>query len=350
MDHRSLGHTGMYVSPLCLGAMMFGAWGEPDHDASTAIIHKALDAGVNFIDTADVYSQGESETIVGKALRGRRDDVILATKFHGPMDVPMGTSGGDPNKRWNSRRWITQEVENSLRRLQTDWIDLYQVHRPDSGTDDDETIAALTDLQRQGKIRAFGSSTFPAHRIVEGQWISQKRALSRFVTEQPPYSILDRGIERDVLPVAERFHLGIISWSPLAGGWLTGRFRKGQNSPQTNRAKMMPDRFDLSKPANQAKLDAVEDLAVLAGQAGVTLVHLALAFVIQHPAVTAPIIGPRTMEQLDSQLGAVDVHLSIDILDRIDEIVAPGRTIADEGNAYVSDALTNPFLRRRRTA
>ena len=340
----------MYVSPLCLGAMMFGAWGEPDHDASTAIIHKALDAGINFVDTADIYSQGESETIVGKALRGRRDEVILATKFHGPMDVPMGTSGGDPNKRGNSRRWIVQEVENSLRRLQTDWIDLYQVHRPDSGTDDDETIAALTDLQRQGKIRAFGSSTFPAHRIVEGQWISEKRALSRFVTEQPPYSILDRGIERDVLPVAERFHLGIIPWSPLAGGWLTGRFRKGQDAPQTNRAKMMPDRFDLSREANQAKLDAVEDLAVLAEQAGLSLVHLALAFVIQHPAVTAPIIGPRTIEQLDSQLGAVDVRLTTDILDRIDEIVAPGRTIADHGNTYVTDALTNPFLRRRRSA
>lgn len=349
MEHRNLGHTGMSVSPLCLGAMMFGAWGEPDHDASTAIIHKALDAGINFIDTADIYSQGESETIVGKALRGRRDDVILATKFHGPMDVPMGAPGGDPNKRGNSRRWIVKEVENSLRRLQTDWIDLYQVHRPDSGTDDDETIAALTDLQRQGKIRAFGSSTFPAHRIVEGQWISEKRASGRFVTEQPPYSVLDRGVERDVLPVAEQFHLGIIAWSPLAGGWLTGRFRKGQDAPQTNRAKMMPDRFDLSKPANQAKLDAVEDLAVLAEQTGMSLVHLALAFVMQHPAVTAPILGPRTMAQLDSQLGAADVHLSTDILDRIDQIVAPGSTIADDGNTYLTDALTNPFLRRRRT-
>ena len=339
----------MAVSPLCLGAMMSGARGEPDHDASTAIIHKALDAGIDFIDTADIYSQGESETIVGKALRGRRDDVILATKFHRPMDVPMGAPGGDPNKRGNSRRWIVQEVENSLRRLQTDWIDLYQVHRPDSGTDDDETIAALTDLQRQGKIRAFGSSTFPAHRIVEGQWISEKRALGRFVTEQPPYSVLDRGVERDVLPVAEQFHLGIIAWSPLAGGWLTGRFRKGQDAPQTNRAKMMPDRFDLSKPANQAKLDAVEDLAVLAEHTGMSLVHLALAFVMQHPAVTAPILGPRTMAQLDSQLGAADVHLSTDILDRIDQIVAPGSTIADDGNTYLTDALTNPFLRRRRT-
>ncbi len=243
-----------------------------------------------------------------------------------------------------------QEVEHSLRRLQTDWIDLYQVHRPDTGTDDDETLSALTDLQRQGKIRAFGSSTFPAYRIVEDQWISDRRGLGRFVTEQPPYSILDRGIERDVLPVAERFHLGVMAWSPLAGGWLTGRFRKGQDAPQTTRAKMMPGRFDLTKPANQAKLDAVEELAVLAEQTGVSLVHLALAFVLQHPAVTAPIIGPRTMEQLDGQLGATDLRLSTDVLDRIDEIVAPGQIIADDGNTYVTDALTNPFLRRRRTS
>jgi aryl-alcohol dehydrogenase-like predicted oxidoreductase len=294
MEHRQLGHTGMYVSPLCLGAMMFGPWGEPDHDISVGIIHRALDSGVNFVDTADVYSLGESETIVGKALKGRRGDVILATKFHGPMDVPMGETG-DPNQRGNSRRWVVQEVENSLRRLQTDWIDLYQVHRPDTGTDDDETIAALTDLQRQGKIRAFGSSTFPAHRIVEGQWISERRGLGRFVTEQPPYSLLTRGIEADVLPVAEQYRMGVIPWSPLAGGWLTGRFRKGQDAPQTNRARRMPARYDLSDPENQAKLDAVESLALLAEESGISLVHLAIAFVMQHPAVTAPIIGPRTM-------------------------------------------------------
>ena len=340
----------MQVSPLCLGAMMFGAWGEPDHDVSTGIIHAALDAGINFVDTADVYSRGESEEIVGKALKGRRDDVVLATKFHGPMDVAMGEPGGDPNKRGNSRRWIVQEVENSLRRLQTDWIDLYQVHRPDTGTDDDETIAALTDLQRQGKIRAFGSSTFPAYRIVEGQWISSTRSLGRFVTEQPPYSLLNRGIERDVLPVAEKYGMGVIPWSPLAGGWLTGRFRKGQEAPQTNRAKMMPARFDTSTPANQAKLDVVEQLAVLAEESGLSLIHLALAFVIQHPGVTAPIIGPRTMEQLETQLGATEVTLSTDVLDRIDEIVAPGSNVGDQDNGYVTDALSDPFLRRRRTA
>jgi aryl-alcohol dehydrogenase-like predicted oxidoreductase len=343
MEYRNLGQTGIHVTPLCLGAMMFGAWGEPDHDVSIAIITKALDAGINFIDTADVYSHGESETIVGKALEGRRDDVILATKFHSPM------GGKDPNKRGNSRRWIIKEVENSLRRLRTDWIDLYQVHRPEHGTDDAETIAALSDLQRDGKIRAFGSSTFPAHQMVQDQWISQQRGLGRYMTEQPPYSLLSRGIERDVLPVAEQFGMGVIPWSPLAGGWLTGRFRKNQDLPQTNRAKMMPASFDLSKPEIQAKLDIVENLAVLAEDTGISLVHLALAFAMQHPAVTAPIIGPRTMQQLESQLGAVDVLLSTDVLDRIDEIVAPGSNVVSDVNSYVSAALTDPFLRRRRT-
>jgi aryl-alcohol dehydrogenase-like predicted oxidoreductase len=339
----------MQVSPLCLGAMMFGAWGEPDHDVSIRIIHRALDAGINFIDTADVYSQGESEIIVGKALAGgRRDDVILATKFHGPMDVPMGQSGGDPNRRGNSRRWIVQEVDNSLRRLGTDWIDLYQVHRPERDTDVEETLSALTDLQRQGKIRAFGSSTFPAHQIVEAQWTAEKRALGRFVTEQPPYSILVRGIEADVLPVAEQYGMGVLPWSPLAGGWLTGRYRKGQDVPVSHRSNRMPARYDLSIPGNQLKLDAAEALAVLAEEAKIPLVHLALAFVLQHPAVTAPIIGPRTMEQLESQLGAVDVTLPVEVLDRIDEIVPPGITLSAADRGYQPPALTDPFLRRRR--
>jgi aryl-alcohol dehydrogenase-like predicted oxidoreductase len=339
----------MQVSPLCLGAMMFGAWGEPDHDVSIRIIHRALDAGINFIDTADVYSQGESEIIVGKALAGgRRDDVILATKFHGPMDVPMGQSGGDPNRRGNSRRWIVQEVDNSLRRLGTDWIDLYQVHRPEQDTDVEETLSALTDLQRQGKIRAFGSSTFPAHQIVEAQWTAQKRALGRFVTEQPPYSILVRGIEADVLPVAEQYGMGVLPWSPLAGGWLTGRYRKGQDVPTSHRANRMPARYDLTIPGNQLKLDAAEALAVLAEEAKIPLVHLALAFVLQHPAVTAPIIGPRTMEQLESQLGAVDVTLPVEVLDRIDEIVPPGITLSAADRGYQPPTVTDPFLRRRR--
>src|SRR5882757_794344 len=351
MDYRGLGRTGMQVSPLCLGAMMFGAWGEPDHDTSIKIVHTALDAGINFIDTADVYSQGESEVIVGKALaNGRRDDVILATKFHGPMDVAMGQPGGDPNKRGNSRRWIIQEVENSLRRLDTDWIDLYQVHRPDRDTDVEETLSALTDLQRQGKIRAFGSSTFPAHQVVESQWISEKRALGRFVTEQPPYSILVRGIEADLLPVAQQYGMGVLPWSPLAGGWLSGRYRKGEEVPTARRAQRMPGRYDLSDPENQRKLEAADALAVLADKAGISLVHLALAFVLEHPAVTAPIIGPRTMEHLESQLGAADVVLPTDVLDQIDEIVPPGVTLSRADVGYAAPALVNPFLRRRRRA
>ncbi|MDQ2792304.1 MAG: aldo/keto reductase [Pseudonocardiales bacterium] len=355
MDYRSLGRTGMQVSPLCLGAMMFGAWGEPDHQTSIGIIHRALDAGINFIDTADVYSQGESEVIVGKALAGgRRDGVILATKFHFQMgvavDAAVGWTGGDSNKRGNSRRWIVQEVDNSLRRLGTDWIDLYQVHRPDPDTDVEETLSALTDLQRQGKIRAFGSSTFPAHQVVEAQWTSQQRALGRFVTEQPPYSLLVRGVEADVLPVAQRYGMGVLPWSPLAGGWLTGRYRKGQDIPTSSRSQRMPTRYDLSNPDNQRKFDAADALAVLAEEAGISLIHLALAFVSQHPAVTAPIIGPRTMQHLESQLGAVDVTLSTDVLDRIDEIVPPGVTLSRSDAGYLPPALTNPFLRRRRTA
>jgi aryl-alcohol dehydrogenase-like predicted oxidoreductase len=347
MEYRSLGRTGMKVSPLCLGAMMFGAWGEPDHDLSIKIINRALDAGINFIDTADVYSQGESEEIVGKALAGgRRDDVILATKVHSQMGVQFGEQG-DPNKRGNSRRWITREVENSLRRLQTDWIDLYQVHRPDPATDVEETLGALTDLQRQGKIRVFGSSTYPAHEIVEAQWVAERRGLGRFVTEQPPYSILVRGIEADVLPTAEKYGMGIIPWSPLAGGWLTGRYRKGHDVPESHRAQRLPGRYDLSNPGNRAKLDAAEELALLAEDAGLPLIHLALAFTLAHPAVTAPIIGPRTMEQLESQLGALDVTLGDDVLDRIDKIVSPGATLNRDDSGYLPPALRESSLRRR---
>jgi aryl-alcohol dehydrogenase-like predicted oxidoreductase len=352
MEYRSLGRTGMHVSPLCLGAMMFGAWGEPDHDASIKIIHRALDAGINFIDTADVYSQGESEVIVGKALSGgKRDDVILATKVHGQMGVPVDgppNVAGDPNQQGNSRRWIVREVENSLRRLDTDYIDLYQIHRPDPDTSDEETLSALTDLQRQGKIRAFGSSTYPAWRIVEGQVTAQRHGLSRFVTEQPPYSMLVRGIEADVLPVAEQYGLGVIPWSPLAGGWLSGKFRKSSGAPDTNRAKRMPARYDMSLDVNQRKLDAADALAALAEEAGTTLVHLAIAFVLQHPAVTAPIIGPRTMDQLETQLGAVDFTMTPELLDRIDEIVPPGTNFNPADAGYQPSSLTDPFLRRRR--
>jgi aryl-alcohol dehydrogenase-like predicted oxidoreductase len=354
MEYRSLGRTGMQVSPLCLGAMMFGAWGEPDHDTSIKIIHSALDAGINFIDTADVYSQGESEVIVGKALAGgRRDDVILATKAHGqmgvPVEAPVGTPG-DPNKQGNSRRWIVREVEDSLRRLNTDWIDLYQIHRPDADTSDEETLSVLTDLRRQGKIRAFGSSTYPAQHIVEAQWTAEKRGLGRFQTEQPPYSMLVRGIEADVLPTCEKYGMGVIPWSPLAGGWLSGKYRKGVDVPQSGRSRRMPARYDLSQPGNQQKLEAADALGKLADDAGIPLVHLAIAFVLQHPGVTAPIIGPRTMDHLETQIGAVDVTLTPDILDRIDEIVPPGVTMNDFDRGYRPPALTDPFQRRRRTA
>ena len=355
MEYRSLGRTGMQVSPLCLGAMMFGAWGEPDHDTSIKIIHSALDAGINFVDTADVYSQGESEIIVGKALAGsRRDEVILATKVHGQMgvavDAPMGTTG-DPNQQGNSRRWIVREVENSLRRLNTDWIDLYQIHRPDiDGADHEETLAALTDPQRQGKIRAFGSSTYPAEEIVEAQWTAERRGLGRFVTEQPPYSLLVRGIEGDVLPTAQRYGMGVLPWSPLAGGWLSGKYRKGADVPKSKRADRLPQRYDLSNPGNQAKLEAADKFGTLADDLGIPLVHLALAFVMQHPGVTAPIIGPRTMDHLHSQLGALDVKLTPETLDRIDEIDPPGVTVSFPDRGYQPPALGNPFLRRRRTA
>jgi aryl-alcohol dehydrogenase-like predicted oxidoreductase len=351
MEYRSLGRTGMHVSPLCLGAMMFGAWGEPDHDTSVGIIHAALDAGINFIDTADVYSQGESEVIVGKALAGgRRDDVILATKVHGqmgvPVDAPLGAQG-DPNKQGNSRRWIMRAVEDSLRRLNTDYIDLYQIHRPDEEVDDEETLSALTDLQRQGKIRAFGSSTYPAHRIVEAQWTAERRGLGRFRTEQPPYSILVRGIEADVLPVARKYGMGVLPWSPLAGGWLSGRYRKDADVPKSHRATRLPGRYDLSLPVNQRKLEAADALAGLADEAGVPLVHLAIAFVIRHPAVTSAIIGPRTMEQLTSQLGAADLTLDQKLLDRIDEIVPPGTNVNPADAGYQPPSLADPGLRRR---
>jgi aryl-alcohol dehydrogenase-like predicted oxidoreductase len=340
MEHRPLGRTGVKVSPLCLGAMMFGAWGEPDHDASVRIIHRALDAGINFIDTADVYSRGESEEIVGKALSGgRRDHVVLATKVHGRM-------GDDPNQYGNTRRWITTEVDNSLRRLGTDWIDLYQIHRPEFDTDIDETLGALTDLVRAGKVRMIGSSTFPAHAIVEAQWVAERRGRERFVCEQPPYSLLTRAIEADVLPVAERYGMGVIPWSPLAGGWLSGRWRK-DNPPESRRAAMIPSRYDLSLPENQRKLEAAEQLAELAESAGLSLIEMALAFVIEHPAVTAAIIGPRTMDHLESQLPAADVQLSQDVLDRIDEIVPPGTNPNPADAGWTNPWLADPWQRRR---
>jgi aryl-alcohol dehydrogenase-like predicted oxidoreductase len=340
MEYRKLGGTGVEVSSLCLGAMMFGAWGNPDHEDSIRIIHRALDSGINFVDTADVYSRGESETIVGKALKDRRDGVVLATKVHGAM-------GDDPNERGNSRRWLIQECEASLRRLGTDWIDLYQIHRWDPHTDHDETLGALTDLVRTGKVRYVGSSTYPPSSIVAAQWTADRRGRERFVCEQPPYSMLVRGVEAEVLPICQEYGMGVIPWSPLAGGWLTGRWRKGQEPPPSTRAQRIPQRYDLSLPENQRKLDAADALAQLADASGMTLIHMAIAFVIGHPAVTAAIIGPRTMEQLESQLGAVDVRLDAAMLDRIDEIVPPGTTFTLADSGWTPPAVAEPALRRR---
>jgi aryl-alcohol dehydrogenase-like predicted oxidoreductase len=335
MQYRTLGRTGIKVSPYCLGAMMFGAMGNPDHDDCIRIIHKALDFGINFIDTADRYSRGESEEIVGKALKGRRDNIVLATKVHGPM-------GEDPNSQGNSRRWIMRAVEASLRRLQTDHIDLYQIHRPSPETDIEETLSALTDLMRAGKVRAIGSSTFPASEIVEAQWVAERRGLARFRTEQPPYSILSRGIEREVLPACQKYGMGALVWSPLAKGMLSGRYRRGQPLPDSLRAKTFPQQM-----TDERNLDAVERLIPIAEAAGLSLTHMAVAFVMVHPGVTSAILGPRTMPQLDDLLAGAGLVLSDEVLDRIDAVVAPGADAGPMGAVYVPPALTQASLRRR---
>jgi aryl-alcohol dehydrogenase-like predicted oxidoreductase len=341
MDTRVLGRSGVKVSEFCLGAMMFGAWGNTDHDECVRIMHKAFDAGINFIDTADVYSAGESEEIVGKALVGRRDDVVVATKFFAPM-------GEAPTRGGGSRRWIMQEVENSLRRLGTDWIDLYQIHRPDDVVDIDETLGALTDLVHQGKIRYLGHSTFPPDYIVEAQWTSERRQRERFVCEQPPYSVLVRGIERLVLPACRRYGIGVIPWSPLAGGLLTGRHRKGQPPPEDSRLARgfgSQHQSERQRAAHEARLDVVEQLLGVADQAGVSLTHLAHAFVLEHPDVTSAIIGPRTMEQLDDALAGADVHLDTATLDAIDAVVPPGADVSG-GDPWHPPGLSKSNRRR----
>ncbi len=346
MEYRPLGRTGISVSQMCLGAMMFGAFGNSDREDAIKIIHKALDAGINFIDTADGYSAGESELIIGEALAGgRRESVVLAVKF----GVPFFDQ--DPNHRGASRRWITEAVEGSLRRLQTEWIDLYQVGVPDPRTDIDETLGALSDLVRAGKIRSFGTSKVPASQIVEAQWTAERRGHGRFRTEQPPYSMLTRAIEYDVLPTCLRHGMGVIAYSPLAGGWLSGKYRKGHEvggPGSAARAQRFPAQYDAANPANAAKLDAADALGALAGEAGLTLVQMAVAFVIRHPAVTSAIIGPRTMEHLDGYLAADGIELSADVLDRIDEIVPPAVTINVADNMWnVGTTALDAAFRRR---
>jgi aryl-alcohol dehydrogenase (NADP+) len=332
MQYRNLGRTGIKVSPYALGALMFATQvGNPDPADSVRIVHKALDAGINLVDTADAY--GDSEQVVGRALKGRRHGVVLTTKVGRPI-------GDDPNQQGASRRWINTAVENSLRRLQTDYIDVYQIHRPDPDTDIEETLSALTDLVHSGKIRAFGTSAMPASNLVEALWVAERRGLERFRTEQPPYSILNRGIEREVLPVAQRYGMGVLVWGPLGQGMLTGRVRRGQDTDVT-RARFMQAFND------QRRLDAVEQLIPVAGEAGLSMPHLAMAFAISHPAVTSALLGVRTMEQFDDLLAGIDVGLSDDVLDRIDEIVPPGTDIGMLDQAYVPPAIQNPQLRRR---
>jgi aryl-alcohol dehydrogenase-like predicted oxidoreductase len=339
MEMRKLGGTGVEVSALCLGAMMFGANGNTDHDDCLSIMHAAFDAGINFVDTADVYSRGESEKIVGKAISGRRADIVLATKVHGPM-------GDGPNKAGNSRRWIIEECENSLRRLGTEYIDLYQIHRPDPSMDIDETLGALTDLIRQGKIRYAGSSTFGAAEIVEAQWVAERRNRERFVCEQPPYSILVRGVEREILPACRQYRMGVIPWSPLAGGWLSGKFRKGVTEVDSHRAQRNPGQYDLTTPDNQRKLEAADALANLADDAGMSLPVMSVAWVNNHPGVTAAIIGPRTMDQLTSQLDAGVTNLGTDLLDAIDKVVPPGTNLIEGENPYRPISLSRRNRRR----
>ncbi|MEV6829571.1 aldo/keto reductase [Amycolatopsis sp. NPDC051102] len=340
MQYRTLGRTGVQVSTLALGAMNFGAIGRVTQDEATTIVDAALESGINLIDTADMYGQGESEVIVGQAIAGRRDDLVLATKATMPM-------GEERNHRGNSRRWLVRALEDSLRRLDVDHVDLYQIHRWDPTTSDEEALSALTDLQRAGKIRYFGSSTFPAYRIVQAQWAARELRLGRYVTEQPSYSILQRGIEAHVLPVTEEYGMGVLAWSPLASGWLSGAIRAGREIG-SSRAKVLPQRFDLDVPANQARLDAVEKLAKLAEQAGLTLIQLALGFVTAHPGVTSALIGPRTLDHLRSQLEAADTVLPADVLDEIDTIVAPGTDLAPDEKFDTPPSLLDPSLRRRR--
>ena len=339
MQRRILGGTGISVSEYALGAMMFGAMGNTDHDESVRMIHTALDAGINFIDTADIYSSGESEVIVGKALRERRDDVVLATKFGLPMN-------DGPDQRGASPRWIRRAVEGSLRRLNTDHIDLYQLHRPDTATDIDETLGALSDLVREGKVRAIGTSSFAPEEIVEAQWTAERRGHHRFRTEQPPYSILMRGIENRMLPTAQRYGMGVLTYGPLNSGWLSGRADPTATHRNAGRGTKL---FDLEEPGVQAKATAVELISKLAAEAGLPLPQLAVAFVRAHPAVTSVLIGPRRPDQLDGLLAGADVRLSDDVLDRIDEIVPPGVDL-HTGGLFVDPTppIQNKRLRRRR--
>jgi aryl-alcohol dehydrogenase-like predicted oxidoreductase len=341
MRYRPLGRTGIVVSELCLGAMMLGEWGNTDEGECHRMVHRALDAGINFIDTADEYGFGNSEEIVGRALKGRRDEVVLATKFNHQMGTGL-------NRMGNSRRWIVTAVEDSLRRLGTEFIDLYQAHRPDPDTDIDETLGALSDLIHQGKVRAIGTSAFPAEQLVEAQWVAERRGRERFATEQLSYSILARQAEAGVLPTAERYGIGVLVFSPLNGGWLAGKYRRGEPTAPDSRAARHPDYFDHGHEAiAERKFDALERLEVVANEAGLTLLQLALGFVVAHRAVTSAIVGPRTFEQLEQQLDAADVALTNDVLDRIDEVVPAGLNLNPDDVGWTPPSIRDSHRRRR---
>lgn len=339
MEYRNLGRSGVKVSAIGLGTMMFGGWGDTDQASSTAMVDAALEAGVNFFDTADVYDDGVSETMLGKALAGRRDYVVIATKAFNPM-------GDDPNRRGLSRRWLVRAVEDSLSRLGTDRIDLYQMHRPDPDVAVDETLAALDDLVRAGKILAIGTSTFPANKLVEVQWACERNALTKPCSEQPPYSILARGIEAEVLPTCLEYDMGAVVWGPLNGGWLTGKY-SGDSPPADSRAARNNEHFDFGGSHHEQKLDLVARLEEVAASAGSSLQGLAIGFVLSHPAVSSAIVGPRTLEQLTQLLEVADFRPGEDVLDRVDAIVAPGRNVNPADNGYLNPNLAEPALRRR---
>ena len=330
MEFRNLGRTGVKVSPLCLGAMNFG--GPTAEEESIQIINTALDGGINFIDTANVYNMGESERIVGRALKenGKRDHVVLATKVHSVM-------GEGPNERGNSRYHILKACEDSLRRLQTDRIDLYQLHRPVLDMAQDETLRAMDDLVRQGKVLYIGCSTFPAWMVMEALALSEKMSLARFVSEQPPYNLLDRRIENELVPLALRYNLAILPWSPLAGGILAGRYNEGaipEGSRGSRAGKMFTDRI------SEKGVEAARKVGAMAQEKGISTAQIALLWSVLQPGVTSPIIGPRTLDHIQSFLPVMDMTLTAEEQARFDEIVAPGNAVADFHNS-------NPWMKAR---
>ena len=322
MEYRSLGRTGVQVSPLCLGCMNFGGKTEPED--SYRIIDRALEAGINFLDTANVYSRGRSEEVTGEALKrnGERDKVVLATKVHGVMD------DDDPNARGNSRRHVIQQCEASLRRLQTDYIDLYQIHRPQPEVPIDETLQALDDLIRKGYVRYIGTSTFAAWQLTEALYVAKELGLNRFVCEQPPYNLLDRRIERELLPMAQTYGLGIIPWSPLAGGLLTGKYRRGEAAPEDSRYADAENNPVQRRRKTEEAFDVIEGLQSIVDAKGCSMSQFALAWCVQQPGVTSPIIGPRTMDQLEDNLAALEVCITDEDREQVDALLPPGRMVS----------------------